>query len=337
MLDTPSTFRSEHGFSLPELMISVALLLIISASVTSGLLQMTNSQKTIWNRTQLHAGVRSATELLQQEVGQAGRVTLPGTVTLTAPIAVNTNIATVSSTLGMFAGERILIEPGSNEETVQIAAVNSATQFTIVRSVDSADSTVQVGTPPVSATWFVNAHPIGAKVRVSGGFAGGIVPPAPGFLNGSTPSVLKLYGDVNGDGNMVYVEYTCDPAPGTGNLYRNAMPFDQTTAKLPPDGTQVLLSSIQPNPNNTPCFTYMPNPLPVVTSSGIDNTYVLDVAITLTVQTQTRDPITNQFQLETKALLNVSPRNVFNVWQLASSGIHAKVQPMPPTVAALLP
>jgi len=35
--------------------------------------------------------------------------------------------------------------------------------------------------------------------------------------------------------------------------------------------------------------------------------------------------------------LNVSPRNVFNVWQLASAGILNRVQPMPPTVTALLP
>jgi len=337
MLNTATALRSEGGFSLPELMISVAILLMISAGVTSGLLQMTNSQKTIWNRTQLHAGVRSATELLTQEVGQAGRVTLPGSVTLTAPIAVNATTATVSSTAGMFPGERVLVEPGSNEETVQIAAVNSATQFTIVRSVDSGDSTVLVGTPLQPAMWFVNAHPIGATLRVSGGFSSGIVPPAPGFTNGSTGSLLKLYGDVNGDGNMVYVEYSCDPLPGSGNLYRNVMAFDQATAKLAPTSTQVLLGSIQPNPGNTPCFTYMPSPLPVVPSNGVPNTYVLDVAITLTVQTQIKDPITNQFQTETKALLNVSPRNVFNVWQLANSGMHSRVQPMPPTVAALLP
>ncbi len=77
----------------------------------------------------------------------------------------------------------------------------------------------------------------------------------------------------------------------------------------------------------------MPSPLPIV--SGV--TYVLDVAITLTVQTQLIDPITKQFQTETKALLNVSPRNVFNVWQLASAGAFNRVQPMPPTVTNLLP
>src|SRR5262245_14652415 len=83
----PTRVRSQAGFSLPELLVAVTILLIISGAVTSGLLQVTTSQKTIWNRTQLHAGVRSATELLQQEVGQAGRVALPGTATLAASVA----------------------------------------------------------------------------------------------------------------------------------------------------------------------------------------------------------------------------------------------------------
>jgi hypothetical protein len=49
------------------------------------------------------------------------------------------------------------------------------------------------------------------------------------------------------------------------------------------------------------------------------------------------DPLTKQFQTETKALLNVSPRNVFNVWELASAGTFSRVQPLPATVTALLP
>ena len=61
------------------------------------------------------------------------------------------------------------------------------------------------------------------------------------------------------------------------------------------------------------------------------------MAVTLTVQTQRRDPVTNQFQTETAALLNISPRNVFDVWELASIGESSRVQPMPGTVQSLLP
>jgi len=304
---------AQAGFSLIELMISMGILLVVSSAVTGALMQMTTSQSTIWNRTQMHSGVRSATELLQQEVGQAGRVALPATVLLGAAIAadaMNPQTVGVSSATGMYTGEQLTIDTGANQETVALTAV------------DTVNNTI--------TGIFTLAHANLAPVSVLGGFASGIVPPAPGFANGSTGTLLKLYGDINGDGNMVYVEYTCDTV--AGNLYRNVMPFD-AGAKPALTAAEILLGSILPNPNGTACFTYNPNPLPVVGG----NTYVLDVAITLTVQTQTRDRITNQFQLETKALLNVSPRNVFNVWQLASAGITNRVQPMPATVAALLP
>jgi prepilin-type N-terminal cleavage/methylation domain-containing protein len=311
--------RPQAGFSLIELMISMGILLVVSSAVTGALLQMTASQGTIWNRTQMHGGVRSATELLQQEVGQAGRVALPANVTLTAATVadpMNAQTVGVLSAAGMFTGEQLTIDSGANQETVTLTAV------------DTVNDTI--------TAIFELAHNNGASVMVLGGFPSGIVPPvASGFANGSTGTLLKMYGDINGDGNMVYVEYFCDTV--NGNLYRNVMPFDAAPPKPAVTVGDILLSNILSNPNGTPCFTYNPNPQPVVILNAVANTYVLDVAITLTVQTQTRDQYTKQFQLETKALLNVSPRNVFNVWQLASAGIANRVQPMPATVAALLP
>jgi prepilin-type N-terminal cleavage/methylation domain-containing protein len=361
--------RSQAGFSLPELLIATGVLLIITSGVTSALLQMTNSQKTIWNRTQLHAGVRSATELLQQEVGQAGRIALPGTVTLataipvagTQTVGVKVNGATPATMNGFFVGEHLVIEANGAQPTPPCVTTSPCQESVTVTAVDTVAKTI-------TAT-FGYQHPlnggVGATVSALGGFATGIVPPGPTYpggtyTNGSTASVLKLFGDINGDGSMVYVEYTCDPMasgaaptaapPGTGNLYRNVMPYDQTTAKIAATSGQILLSNIEMNPGGTACFTYMPSPLygaprpdcPVgLTCPTPDayptDTYVLDVAITLTVRTQVKDPITNQYQTETKALLNVSPRNVFNVWQLASVGVKQRVQVMPPTVTAMLP
>jgi hypothetical protein len=57
----------------------------------------------------------------------------------------------------------------------------------------------------------------------------------------------------------------------------------------------------------------------------------------LTVQTQQLDPITRRYQTETKALLNVSPRNVFNAWAYAGMGYSERIQPTPPSITLLLP
>lgn len=270
----------------------------------TGIVQMTKTQGTIWNRTEMHSGVRSATELLQQEVGQAGRLSLPGTVTLSAAVtATGSQSVTLSSVSGMFTGEQLTIDTGANQETVALTNV-AGSQITAS---------------------FNSTHASGAPVSAQGGFASGIVPT--NMANGSTGSILKLYGDINGDGSMVYVEYKCDTV--AGNLYRNVMAYNAVT-KPAVTSSQILLNNVQPNPGGTPCFTYQQKTV------GAD-TYVLDVAITLTVQTQEKDPQTNQYQKETKALLNVSPRNVFDIWELASGGVNNRIQPIPASVTNLLP
>ena len=318
--------HSAAGFSLPELLIAMAIMLAISGAAVTALLKMTTAQATIWNRTQMHSGIRGATEVLQQEVGQAGRIALPMSpttflpyvVTLAAPVSVGANTVQVDSTApiaqartaGMFVGQRLVVGTGNVQETVILTAPPTADQITAV---------------------FTNAHNAGEPILAPGAFGTGIIPPADSpvnYPNGSTGAVLKLYGDINADGNMVYIEYTCDTTT-TFNLYRNVVPWN-ATSKPAVSASQILLSNVRPNPNSTPCFTYQ-----FATVGG--NTYVTDVAITLTVRTQLIDPVTKQFQDQTKALLNVSPRNTFNAWQMASLGIANRIQPMPPSIVALLP
>ncbi len=298
---------STSGFTLIETLVALLVLLVIMAGVMGNMLQFSRTQSTVWNRSNMHSSVRAATELLQQEVGQAGRVALPGPVQMYTSVSPGLQTVTVSSTAGMFPGERLVVDAGESEETVVVMSVNSANAFTA--SFLQAHNASVWGPVPVS---------------VRGGFASGIVPTT--MTDGSTEWVLKLYGDINDDGNMVYVEYVCDAAGG--NLYRNVMAFN-ASAKTAPTAGQILLSNLLPNPGGAPCFTYEQK---VVNG----DTYVINVAISLTTQTQQRDIVTRQFDTETKALLNVAPRNVFDAWQLASIGAGNRIQPMPPTVASLL-
>lgn len=340
---------AEAGFSLIELIVATALLLIVSSIVTSALLQMTSAQKTIWNRTEMHSGIRGATELLQQEVGQAGRISFPSTVTLNAAVgaatcnlaapatnavtvAVNSSSAGISAVAGMYANNVVGNEAyimlttmdGDNSESFRVASFNAGT------------------TPPTITACFSKAHPAGTVIQPMGGFATGIIPPA-GIVNPSTANVLKLFGDINGDGNMVYVEYTCDNGDagtvGTHNLYRNVMAFN-AAAKPALDNSMILLNNIYPNDPDTggvarPCFKYQT--VTITTGTPATNfTFVTDVAVTLTVQTEQIDPVTRQYQKETKALLNVSPRNVFNTWAYAGLAYTDRIQSTPATVVSLL-
>lgn len=306
----------QSGFSLLEMMVTLAILLAVVGIVMSGMMQMLWTQGTVANRTEMHSSVRSATELLQQEIGQAGRVSLPGSPTLTTAVTtanLGTSIpVTVTDATGMFNGEQLVIDAGDSEETVTISGLSLSTNT-------------------FNATFTWSAHAIGAPVRVSGAFASGILPK--GSTNGSGDFHLKLYGDINDDGNMEYIEYWCDTAGG--NLYRNVVNIAPGASMPAFDQSMILLSNLQPNPpdpgSNTPapCFKYQQKTV-------TPNIFVVDVSVTLTVQTQNRDPQTQQFQKETKALLNVSPRNIFDGWELDSAGVTNRIQPMPSIVANLI-
>ena len=79
--------KAEAGFTLIELLVSIVILMIVSGSALEGVFRLTKVSRTISNRTEMHSGVRNATELLQQEVGQAGRIALPNLVQTGGAIA----------------------------------------------------------------------------------------------------------------------------------------------------------------------------------------------------------------------------------------------------------
>jgi prepilin-type N-terminal cleavage/methylation domain-containing protein len=333
--------RRQNGFSLLELLVSVAILVIVAGAVILGMIRMTWSQSTVMNRTQMHSSVRNATELMQQEVGQAGRIAAQPGLRLTTAVTVPAGSTSVSATptvsttgtgnatTGMYVGENLVVDPSTtNEETVTISALTSTS---------------------ITAT-FTNSHLANVPVLVMGGFASGIVPPTTSSMallvgnnaatsttpltsaTASSGSTLRLYGDINGDGTMYYVTYNCNQSAGT--LYRyisNTSDVNTATALT----STLLLDNLGQNPNSAPCFTYTTKDAPVNLTGGgtATETFVVNVAVTLTVNTQNKDLQTRATQTETKALLNIAPRNVFEAWELASSPSgYVRAQPMPSNV-----
>jgi prepilin-type N-terminal cleavage/methylation domain-containing protein len=304
------------GFSLLEMMVALVILLTVAGIVMSAMMQMTATQGSIGNRTEMHGSVRSATEVLQQEIGQAGRLpALSSYVTLSSAVAAGSSVtATVNSVAGMFNNELLVVDAGQfgsglpatyqNPETVTISNINSSA------------NTFQAA--------FAFPHVAGAPVVVAGAFPSGIIPTD--ATNPSTGYDLKMFGDINGDGTLVYVEYICDTAGG--NLTRSVTPYNASTK----NAANVILANITANPpasSPTPCFQYQQKP------NGTSSSSVVDVTVTLTVNTQNVDPQTHVIQTETKALLNVAPRNVFDAWLLAGGSVISRLQPMPGTVATL--
>src|SRR5712664_705456 len=90
------THKEQTGFTLLETMVSLAVLLAVSAIVMGGMNQMMRTQGTVANRTEMHTSVRDATEVLEQEIGQAGKISLPtppaGGWLMLTPVFVPTNV-----------------------------------------------------------------------------------------------------------------------------------------------------------------------------------------------------------------------------------------------------
>jgi prepilin-type N-terminal cleavage/methylation domain-containing protein len=291
-----------QGFSLFEMIVSMAILLVISGGIFSAISSSQQSYARTELKSDMYENVRGVAELMAQEIGQAGLVNLPAT-TLSA--AVNANITAqtvnVSSTTSMFVNEQLLADAGTNnEELVTLTGVTASTITAI----------------------FGKAHAAGVPINVLGVFPNGIVVPA--TTDGSTANVLNLFGDLNADGSLVYVRYTCTPgtAAAPGTLTRSVTTILPGVDALSAD--QILLSTVVGG-TGAVCFQY-------TTTAAAGFTFVTNVGFTLSVQATRPDPQTGVYPQMTKSFLNLAPRNVLAGLELANAGITNRLQPTPANV-----
>ena len=290
--------HAEKGFSLLELMVSTLIIMVVGGGVFGAL----NYYQKTYQRTEIsadmHDNLRSAIDLIIQEAGQAGSLNLGttlGTRQLTNGVPFGSPVAQVvlmNNTTGIFPNEKLLVDAGASQELVTVTAV-------------AADSVTGI---------FAKAHIAATQVNAIGVFPEGI-------LNTSTPNKLQLFGDINGNGSLVYVEYTCSyVAGGPGTFTRSVTPVG-LGAINPAD---VLVDNLIPNPDGSPCFQYPVAP-PVV--SGF--MFINQVGVTLTVQTATRDAQTGSFLTMSKSALDIVPRNIQMGLDLANAGVVDRLQPKP--------
>jgi prepilin-type N-terminal cleavage/methylation domain-containing protein len=295
--------NSEKGFSLLEMLISVVILLIVSGAALYALTYYQRSYGSTQLRADMHMGVRAALELMAQEVNQAGLLPFGPPRQLSAAVSacpspcstpppVQVTAGGVPNVSSIFVNEKLTIDTGSNQEDVTVTGVNTATsQITAV---------------------FTKAHPANAPVNAFGLFPQGIRSTSP---NVSSSTLLKIFGDINGDNTLTYVEYDCSGSTLT-----------RTEWQIPSSGgarvfvrTGVLVKDVIP----TPCFQY-------TTASAAGFNFVTSVTVTLSVQTADKDPFTKQRVSMTKSSLNLSPRNLLTGLDLAQAGFTGRLQPIPP-------
>ncbi len=295
------TLNDCAGFSMIEMLISLTVLILVAGTALSAL---TYSQKLFGSQqmqAEMHAGLRGTFELMAQEIGQAGALNFtPQTLTAAVTGSSSAQTVAISSSANIFVGELLTVGTGSSKEIVAVASIPNGTQVTGI---------------------FKQSHATGEVV-----FAQGVFPQ--GVLSSSTGTSLKMVGDVNADGTIVYLQYDCDTTAGTLMRSVTTLAPGVTTR----NSAQTLLTNLVPNPGGAACFQY--GTAVTVTAGSSTYTFVPSVAVALSLQTSKRDPQTGAFITMTKSFSNLSSRNVLAGLTMAqaSPAITNRLQPTPPNV-----
>ena len=281
-----------------ELIVSLTVLVLIAGASLSALTYAQRIHATQQMTADMHAGLRGTFELFTQEIGQAGALNFTPR-TLSAAVTSNSTAQTValSSVTGIFVGEKLTVGSGGTQEIVQVTAVTS-TQITAI---------------------FSQSHASGAPVSAFGVFPQGI-------LSSSTATSLKLFGDINADGTLTYVQYDCDTAGGTLTRSITTIAPGVTTQ----NASQSLLNNLVANPGGAPCFQYA-SPVSVTVNSNT-YTFIPSVAVSLSIQTSKLDPQTGAYVTLTKSFSNLASRSVLAglVLAQASPAVTNRLQSTPP-------
>ena len=290
--------NSEKGFSLLEMLVSVAILVVASGAAFYALAYYQRSYSSTQLKADMHMGVRGALELMAQEVNQAGLLPFGPPRRLSGGVSASPSaqVAQLTSVSSIFVNEKLTIDTGANQEDVTVTAVNT-------------------GTSEITAI-FKESHSGSAPVNAFGVFPQGV-------RTTSTGTLLKIFGDINGDNTNVYVEYNCSGTTLTRSEWQLPASGARTLVR-----TGTLVQDVIANPGGTACFQYS-----TATASGV--TFVTSVTVTISVQSAGNDPFTKQRVSMPKSTLNLSPRNLLTGLDLAQQGFTGKLQPIPTVTPAL--
>ncbi len=355
-ISRPTRKTQQSGFTLLEMLISMALLLTLSGAILGGMATMQKNYRSNEIRTILNGQMRATLELMAQEIGQAG---LP-------PSGMSGNSIYVGSGA---AGAAATVTPAvtANATTAQTVAVTNATvqtnQIVIADTGASAEAvTIQntSGNPVNQITAiFKKSHTANFNLYPHGVYPQGItfktMPPTTltaGASTGFSNTSLISIGDITGTGKLSIVEYSCPianagltggTAPSTGNLatvidsnnvqwgpllrteysYSDASNNGNDTTgtwTAQPPATLLALVRVATTANGTPAdgcrFDYNIFS-PATTATGCTTWWmVTSVNVTVVGESQSNDPQTNSPLTITKSFMNIQPRNILDAYNL---------------------
>jgi type II secretory pathway pseudopilin PulG len=344
-MDTQSrgAVLQESGFTLLELLISMALMFVIFGTAVGGLNYFQKQYRSANMTKTLQQQMRAAVAEMSQDIGQAGlansgmvyRLELPANSTTTtqsnteyllnAAVAANASTmqlklppnSTLSSpTTGLSPYQRLLVDTGGTtapglQDIVTVGSVNTSTNTVTLNIID--------GEPG-----FTYAHAAGAAVIPFGVYPEGIVYPD-GTQGASSVTSLRLFGDLEGDGLLKFVIYQCPAQGRVGAFTRDVYDLASSTLLDHVTLLDYVDNTVDSSGNYSGCqFIYSPvptgnsNTIAAVKLADVSNArFVLGVSVSLRARSSAVDPQTGSYLWESRSFLNIQPRNIRNAYNRA--------------------
>jgi prepilin-type N-terminal cleavage/methylation domain-containing protein len=343
----PTRPTSQSGFTLLEMMVSLALLLVLTGSILGGMANLQKNYRGSEIRSVLNQQMRATMEMMAQEIGQAGlppsgmqgnalyagSSTASGSVgTITSSVAIGSATPTVTNS-SVQVNQLVDVDTGAAAEVVSIQNIGTNTITATFQKAHTAPFAMYPhGIFPQGIT-FKNTPTL-----TPGGFTTfGTIVDGPTNVPPSNPPWLIMFGDISGTGTLSIVQYTCPTAASAtftdsngvqwGPLVRRRYDYNGTSFALASSGNLNMLDLVRvatttyPTPADGCRFDYNVYQ-PSGTITGCSNWWmVTSVNVTLVAESLRNDPQSNAPVIITKSFMNIQPRNILNAYNLYSYNI----------------
>jgi prepilin-type N-terminal cleavage/methylation domain-containing protein len=223
------------GFSLVELLLSVAIIVLLMSAVFPFLFQSQKKYQDNQVVSEANQSARAAMEVMSQEIGQAGfnpNFTIGKTSSAVVAVSSNPQCVTLSNITEINPGDWVSVDTGPNHELVEMLSTSNVSGTTCTSS-----NQIQ-GVFLMSHDGSTTPFPV---ISYKMPYGSGILQTA----GTSSDQTLEFFGDINQDGIIRYVVYSLSPSSPT------------TTVSI--NGTTYTLYNLYRSVTTVP-FTNLPTP-----------------------------------------------------------------------------